>query len=209
MNHPKLIFLISTIVSFAGNALAQDTSAHSSKNPPVFTPIDQEPGYPGGIPAFSKYISSSLKYPQVARLIGLTGRIFVSFVVDKDGTVTDVKPLDCLGAGCESEAIRVVSMSPNWTPGFFKGKAVRVAYTIPISFNLQGDYSNTTMKRLRNSDYGFAFYIKGKVYNLDEAEKQLGKSFDPSSISSVENYNNSEYIVPNKNGTYLIIMKDN
>jgi len=99
---------------------------------------------------------------------------------------------------------------PNWIPGSMDGKPVRVQYTVPINFFMTYDDSKITtrIKDLRNSDFGFFFYIKGKTYTLDEAQAILGKSFDPSTVASVEDFYDPQYKVPNKKGNYLIIMKN-
>jgi protein TonB len=207
MNLLKPIFTSLIVAALAtGSAFAQDTTR---KNQTIEF-VEQEPVFPGGTPAFGKYIVKNLKYPEVAHIVGLSGKVYVSFVVEKDGSVVDVRPVKCLGAGCESEAVRVVSMSPKWTPGVQKGRPVRVQYTVPINFNIdnEGNRVSTPMRRLRNSDYVFVFYIKSKAYTVDEAEKILGKSFDPAFISSVENYDDPQYAVPDKKGVYLIVMKD-
>ena len=208
MNAPKTLtlLLIGTYLNI-GTVFAQDTSKSISNKSNIFVAVEQAPDFPGGTQAFYKYIASNLKYPAVASLLGLTGKVYLTFVVDKDGSVTDVKPIKCLGAGCESEAVRVVSMSPKWQPGVQKGKPVRVAYTIPITFGFQTDVGKTTMRSLRNSQYNFAFFIKGKTYSLDEAQKILGKSFDPFTIETVENFDDTKYSTPDKKEMYLVVMK--
>lgn len=168
----------------------------------------QEPGFPGGFSAFSQYISKNLKYPDVAAIIGLTGKVYVNFSVDEDGNVADVKPTKCLGAGCESEAIRIISMSPKWSPGILNGKNVKVKFTIAVNFAPNDPPKPTELSKLRNSKYGFVFYIKGNIYTVDEAEGLIGKSFDPASIETVENYDNPKYAIPDKKGVYLIVIKN-
>lgn len=211
MNKPKTLIALLICTLFTVGAQAQDTT----KTPPnIFVAVEQEPTFPGGIPAFYKYIGSNLKYPSVARILGLTGKVYLTFVVDKDGSVTDVKPVKCLGAGCESEAARVVSMSPKWSPGIQKGRAVRVQYTMPVSFSLETENGDrvtrekTLMKDLRKSEYGFAFFINGQTYSLDEAQKILGKSFNPSTIETVENFDDPKFVVLDKKETYLVVMNN-
>lgn len=168
------------------------------------------PAFPGGTPAFSRYILKNLKYPDVAAVIGLTGKVYINFTIEKNGSVTNVKAIKCLGAGCESEAIRVVSMSPKWSRGFVYGKPTQFSFTIPISFNFEKSKSPnpTKISELRKSKYGFLFYIKSKIYTVDEAQTILGKSFDPAIIETVENYDNIQYAMPDKKGIYLIVIKD-
>lgn len=207
MINPKLFFalLLILITSFsivnAQDATKQDTSKRVSFG------VEQEPLFPGGVQSFYKYIGKNLKYPDVARVLGLEGKVIVSFVVKEDGSIGDVKPVKCLGAGCESEAVRVISQSPLWQPGIQKGKPVRVMYAVPITFGL-GIKEPTYMKDLRRSDYGFVFFIKGSPYSIDEAETMLGKSFDPATIQSVEDYDNPKYAMPNKKAMYLVVMKN-
>ena len=210
MNPLRLLFTTTIIAALTTHyALAQDTSKKSSNLPAVVS-IGQEPVFPGGIPAFNKYLIKNVKYPEVAKVVGLSGKVYVSFIVERDGSVSDAKPVRCMGAGCESEAVRVVSSMPNWIPGSMDGKPVRVQYTVPINFFMTYDDSKITtrIKDLRNSDFGFFFYIKGKTYTLDEAQAILGKTFDPSTIASVEDFHDPQYNVPNKKGNYLIIMKN-
>ena len=211
MNKPKTLIALLICMAFAVGLHAQDTT---KTQPGIFAAVENEPVFPGGIPAFYKYITTSLKYPQVARILGLTGKVYISFVIDKDGSVTDVRPVRCMGAGCESEAVRVVSMSPKWSPGIQKGRKVRVQYTMPISFDLKTESGDkivpdkTSMTDLRKSEYGFAFFIKGQTYSLDDAQKILGKSFNPTTILTVENFNDPKYVVADKKETYLVVMKN-
>jgi protein TonB len=210
MNRPQLPFsLFIAAVLMANVSFAQDTTKKLPAHPSVAL-AERIPAFPGGTRAFNKYIMNNLEYPEVAKIVGLTGNVIISFIVDADGSVTDVKPEVCLGAACESEAVRVIASMPKWTPGIYQGKLVRVKYSVPISFSLNTDGSKiiTRMKNLRNSDYTFMFYIKGKKYTLDEAQAILGKSFDASTIAALENYDAPEYIIPNKKGMYLIVMKD-
>ncbi|MGN6640532.1 MAG: energy transducer TonB [Mucilaginibacter sp.] len=205
MNVPKTFIALLVGMPCIISAHAQDTT---KTKPPIFAVFDIEPAFPGGAKAFNKYIASNLKYPTVARLLGLTGKVYLTFIIERDGTVTNVKPVKCLGAGCESEAVRVVSMSPKWNPGSQNGRAVRVAYMVPITFYFEDDPGKTALKKLRKSEYGFAFFINGQTYSLDEAQQILGKSFDPATIETVEDLDDPKYVVPGKTANYLVIMKN-
>lgn len=211
MNQPKTFIALIICMVFAAGARAQDTT---KTQPRIFVAVEQEPAFQGGIQEFYKYIGSNLRYPRVASILGLTGKVYLTFVVEKDGSVSNVTPVNCIGAGCESEAVRVVSMSPKWSPGIQKGRTVRVQYTMPITFNFfteNGDRvirDKTPMKDLRKSEYGFAFFIKGQTYSLDDAQKILGKSFDPAAIQAVENFDDPKFVVPDKKETYLVIMSN-
>ena len=102
----------------------------------VYNTSEVMPKYPGGIQAMMRFIGENVRYPQEAIDNGIQGRVLVSFVVEKDGSVSDVKVLKGIGSGCDEEAIRVVEAMPKWEPGKDKGKTVRVKYDLPISFKL-------------------------------------------------------------------------
>ncbi len=103
----------------------------------IFQVVEQDPEYPGGVDALYKFIQQNLKYPQLAKENNITGRVFVQFVVEKDGSVSNVKAARDIGGGCGAEAVRVIKSMPKWTPGQQRGKAVRAAYTLPVNFVLQ------------------------------------------------------------------------
>lgn len=98
--------------------------------------IDQFPEFEGGMAAWAKFIQRNLRYPSVAQEEGISGKVFLSFVIERDGTVTDVALLKGIGAGCDEEAIRVIKKSPRWKPGRQQNNPVRVRYTMPLSFTL-------------------------------------------------------------------------
>ncbi|MBR1835302.1 MAG: energy transducer TonB [Bacteroidales bacterium] len=103
----------------------------------VFLVVEEDPEFPGGLDALSKFIADNIKYPQLAKENNITGRVFVSFVVEKDGRVGQVKILRDIGGGCGNEAVRVVKMMPKWKPGKQRGKAVRTQFNLPVNFDLQ------------------------------------------------------------------------
>lgn len=102
----------------------------------IFTVVESMPDFPGGDEARIKYLNENIKYPQMARESGIQGRVFVTFVVEKDGSVTDVRVLRGIGGGCDEEAIRVIKNMPKWDPGKQRGKPVRVQFNMPILFKL-------------------------------------------------------------------------
>jgi len=103
----------------------------------IFTIVEDMPSFPGGEEALFKYLAQNIKYPQIAKEAGITGRVFVNFVIDKEGNVTDVKVLRGIGGGCDEEAVRVVKNMPKWSPGKQRGKPVKVSYNLPIKFSLK------------------------------------------------------------------------
>jgi len=102
----------------------------------VFTIVEDQPAPKGGMAAFYEFVQKQLRYPNQARRMGIEGKVFVQFVVDKDGTITEVQAVKGIGAGCDEEAVRVINQSPKWTPGKQRGKAVKVRMILPITFKL-------------------------------------------------------------------------
>jgi len=100
----------------------------------VFTIVEEYPSYDGGDIEFVKYVQANLSYPEKARRMGLEGRVFVQFVVEKDGALTDISVIKGMMGGCNEEAIRVMKSSPNWLAGKQRGRSVRVQMIIPITF---------------------------------------------------------------------------
>lgn len=103
----------------------------------IFTVVENDPEFPGGMEALYKFLRENIKYPQLARDNNITGRVYVTFVVERDGSIANPRVLKDIGGGCGQEAIRVVKSMPKWTPGKQRGKAVRVQFNLPVSFNLQ------------------------------------------------------------------------
>ena len=106
----------------------------------VFTIVEKRAEFPGGEQALYQFIAKSINYPQLAIENGISGRIMVQFVVEKDGSISNVKIPEQhrkLGFGLEEEAIRVVKLMPKWKPGTQSGKPVRIKYILPIVFNLE------------------------------------------------------------------------
>ena len=103
----------------------------------IFQIVENPASFKGGIGAFYQYVQKNMKYPSQAQRMGLEGKVFVEFVVGKDGKITDVKVLRGIGAGCDEEAIRVLKNSPAWSPGKQRGRAVRQRMVLPITFKLQ------------------------------------------------------------------------
>ncbi len=104
---------------------------------PVFVVVESMPSFPGGMGELMKYLQKNIKFPNLAKEAGIQGRVFVSFVIEKDGSVTDVTILRGIGGGCDEEAIRVVEKMPNWIPGQQRNVPVRVSFNLPIKFTLQ------------------------------------------------------------------------
>ena len=102
----------------------------------IFTIVEESAAPKGGMGAFYKYVQDKMKYPPQARRMGIDGKVFVEFVVNKDGSITDVRAVKGIGAGCDEEAVRVVQSAPAWTPGKQRGKPVKQRMVLPITFKL-------------------------------------------------------------------------
>ena len=103
----------------------------------VFDVVEEMPSFPGGQSALLEYLNKNIKYPVVAEENGIQGRVTVTFVVERDGSITDVKVVKSVDPSLDKEAARVVKSMPHWIPGKQNGSAVRVKYTVPVTFRLQ------------------------------------------------------------------------
>jgi protein TonB len=106
------------------------------EEPEIFTIVEEMPSFPGGEAKLFQYLGENMKYPAMARDAGITGVVYVTFVVKEDGKIDGVRILRGVGGGCDEEAIRVVKGMPRWKPGKQRGKSVRVQYNLPIRFVL-------------------------------------------------------------------------
>ena len=102
----------------------------------IFEHAEVMPQFPGGMQEMFKYINSVVKYPLLARRMEISGTVYVAFVVEKDGRISNVTLFRGIGGGCDEEAIRVVSSMPDWEPGLQRGQPVRVRFTLPVKFDL-------------------------------------------------------------------------
>jgi len=118
--------------------IANDLQRVTSTDDDVYEVVEM-PKFPGGGAELMKYLSSNIKYPVEAHKAGIQGRVVVSFVVNKDGTVKDAKIVRSVDKSIDAEALRVISAMPKWQPGYQDGKAVSVRYTVPVTFRLTGE----------------------------------------------------------------------
>jgi TonB family protein len=102
----------------------------------VFMVVEKMPQFPGGIKALLHYLATHIKYPAEARKTNIQGRVFIQFVVEKDGSISHIRVLKGIGHGCDKESVTVVKNMPRWIPGEHKGKPVRVQYNLPVKFSL-------------------------------------------------------------------------
>jgi protein TonB len=103
----------------------------------IFVVVEEQPEFPGGQAALMKFLSDNIRYPVIAQENGIQGRVICSFVVEKDGSITDVQVVRGVDPSLDKEAVRVIQSMPKWKPGKQRGKPVRVRFTLPIVFRLQ------------------------------------------------------------------------
>ena len=113
------------------------STAQTKKNDMVFDVVEVMPQFPGGQIAMLQYLMKNIKYPEQAMKEGIQGRVAVRFIVEKDGSISDVKPVLSVHPLLNKEAVRVVESMPKWTPGKHNGKPVRVRFNLPVMFKLK------------------------------------------------------------------------
>ncbi|MDB5025723.1 MAG: hypothetical protein JWP78_3478 [Mucilaginibacter sp.] len=109
-------------------------SVNNPKDDPIFVTVEKEPEFKGGISGFYRFLSRNIAYPDAMLKKNVQGKVFISLTVEKDGSLSDIRPVRDIGFGAAGEAIRVLKLSPKWEPGYQNGQRVRVRYTLPISF---------------------------------------------------------------------------
>jgi periplasmic protein TonB len=107
------------------------------KEPEIFVVVEQMPEFPGGDKALYEFLAKNIKYPAVAKDNGIEGKVYIKFVINEDGSVSQATVARGIGGGCDEEALRVVKDMPKWKPGKQRGKNVKVWYTLPVYFKLQ------------------------------------------------------------------------
>lgn len=136
----KIVLLYFLIVSFS--AFSQQTTIEVEQNDAVLqnsdvvyssNAVDIQPVFPGGTNAFFKFVGMNFRYPEDPEFTG--GKMMVLFVVEKDGSLSDIKAVKSLGFGAEQEIVRVLKMSPRWNAAMINGEKVRASYTIPITLH--------------------------------------------------------------------------
>jgi len=135
----KFLFAILILLTISINDYAQniDTTDTTNKdNEPIFSIVEEPAQFPGGDEALLKFIRKNIKYPKQAIKNKISGTVYVQFVVEKDGSISDIKVARGIGGGCDEEAVRVITKMPNWIPAKRKGMPVRFFYVIPITFAL-------------------------------------------------------------------------
>ena len=135
MKSIKLVLPVMILFVFALTANTQENVEKEK----VFYDVEQMPEYPGGVEALKTFVASNVQYPEEAKKNGISGKVYISFVVDKSGKVTDVKVARSVESSLDREAIRVVEQMPAWKPGKKDGHVVNVGFTLPIQFSLNAE----------------------------------------------------------------------
>ena len=131
----KLILLV-VVALFCSTSVMAQTEVEDDA---IFVVAENAPEFPGGNDSLYAYIARNIKYPETAKKEKIEGRVFVTFVIEKDGQVSSAKILRDIGGGCGEEAIRVVKNMPKWKPGTQRGNPVRFQFNLPVSFLLGKD----------------------------------------------------------------------
>ncbi len=138
--------------SISGSLFETLLDVATSKEDTVYQIVEQMPQYTGGEKAMRKYVAENIKYPQEAKDKNISGRVFVGFVVEKDGSISNVKVVRGIGGGCDEEAARVIKGMPKWKPGKQDGKPVRVNYMMPVFFKLDDSQPTKSEKKEKASN---------------------------------------------------------
>ena len=155
-------------------SLVSETEEPESSEEEIFTVVEVQPQFPGGEDSLYNFIYSNLRYPQSAMRYKLEGRVFITFVVEKDGSITNVRILRDIGGGCGQEAKRVVEMMPKWIPGKQNGKTVRVQYNLPVTFKLNEEDKAKTIDDfpfLKNDSVSNNTVIR-VIFHLDQLQEE-------------------------------------
>jgi len=164
-----IVFTLIFTITFAENIIAQSDSHEtaqiaqvqkvekstlpSAQDDPIFAVVEKMPEFPGGKDAFTKYLVNNIKYPENARKNGIHGRVFVTFVVEKNGKITGIRVIRGVDEELDKEAVRVVSEMPKWKPGIQKGNPVRVQFNVPIVYRLDSDKDTGVEKTVMPKRY--------------------------------------------------------
>jgi len=172
------------------NSPATVTDTPETDGSQIFSAVEKEPEFPGGQAKFAQFLSTNIKYPQDMVANGTSGRVIASFIVEKDGSLSNIKILRTPTPSAGDEAARVLALSPKWTPGYQNNIAVRVQYTVPVAFNTDvkviGYKSQTDTGK---KPVALTFTATGNsapIYVIDGKETTTGlKSIDPNTIESI------------------------
>ena len=133
----KKLVLMSLMAVFCLTTVSAQKTVVSQKNDQIFDVVEQMPEYPGGMQALFEFLKENIKYPEDAQKQKVEGRVLAKFVVETDGSISNIEVVKHAFPSLDAEAVRVIQAMPKWSPGKQKGQAVRVKYVVPINFNLK------------------------------------------------------------------------
>lgn len=160
------------------------SAGNSKDDGRVFDVVEEQPRYPGGTNALMTYLRDNIKYPAEAAKAGIQGKVIVQFVIGKDGTVRDVKPIRNVSPELDAEAVRVVAAMPKWVPGYQRGEAVNVRYTLPVNFRMDGGPDSESQKAA-GSNIAFSDDVYYVVDGVHVSAAEL-KKISADKINSIE-----------------------
>jgi TonB family protein len=183
----------------------RDGQAYDSE---IFTIVEEPPAPVGGMRAFYEYVQRELKYPEEAKKDAIQGRVFIQFIVDKDGSITDVQAVRGIGGGCDEEAVRVIANSPKWIAGKQRGREVRVRMVMPITFTLgvsTNEQGRPEEVAIPNNVNPRPQAISGRVTNSNrEPLSGVNVVIQGSQIGTITNVNGNYTITIPANATHLV-----
>lgn len=134
----KRFLLLLSAILLTNMAFCQEEKK-GSVDDEVFVVVEEQAEFPGGLDSMYAYIHKNLKYPEKAKAEGIEGRVFVQFVIEKDGSISNILIKRAIGGGCEEAAVEMIKNMPKWKPGKQRGKPVRFQFVLPIKFELPKD----------------------------------------------------------------------
>lgn len=166
-----------TLDNNSKNTFFYKTPDNEKEDNNVYTDVDKKPEFPGGYSALYKFIADHLKYPELAKMKGIQGKVFVKFIIGKEGNVENPEVVKSDNPSLNSEAIRVVSSLPKWIPGSHNGKTVRVANTIPVNFKLDEQPEANEIPQAPRNREGEVFFLVEKMPEFPGGYTALLKYF--------------------------------
>ena len=187
--------VVNKVFSAAGNSyvigLRKEGNTPKANTNKAFDVVEQMPQFPGGHSKLLEYITRNLKYPAEAEMNCTQGRVIATFVVEEDGSISNAKIVRSIDPLLDAEALRIINTMPKWQPGMQNGKAVRVKYTIPISFNLPGKDPNVThnegsIKSDENPQKGIGVVLRKVVDDKEPLVLLDGKAIDSEKLKEID-----------------------
>lgn len=191
-------------------AVSDTAKKKTAAEEPAFMVVEEMPEYPGGLKACMNFLARNIKYPVLASEAKAQGRVIVQFVVDKDGSITEKTVVRSVEPSLDAEALRVIGMMPKWKPGKQKGQNVRVQFTMPVVFRLDGiTASSEGSVEVKLDEYNPSPLV---IVNDKEVTPVVLQALDPNKIESVSVVKGEEatrvYGEKGKNGVILVTLKN-